>query len=149
MARHPRWLRRLLTPADLDTIADAVHAAEAGTSGEIRVHLDAACAGDPMRRAVEVFERLGMHRTAQRNGVLIYLAIEDRRLAVIGDEGIHAHVPGDYWERVARALVAHLKDGRLRDGVVAAVRELGEVLRRHFPRGRADRDELSDEVSLG
>ncbi len=148
MPRHPGWVKKVLTSADLEAIAAAVRAAETGTSGEIRVHVDAECPGDPMRRAVEVFERLGMHRTAQRNAVLVYLAIEDRRLAVIGDAAVHARVPGDYWERVSRALVARLKDGRLRDGLVAAVRELGEVLCRHFPRGPDDRDELSDEVSL-
>jgi uncharacterized membrane protein len=147
--RVPRWVRGFLSPADLHGVARAVAEAEARTSGEIRVHLDARCPGEPMARAVEVFERLGMTRTAHRNGMLIYLALEDRKLAVIGDAGIHQHVGDEYWDRLRAALVAHLREGRLRDGLVAGVREVGETLARHFPRAPDDRNELSDEVSLG
>ena len=102
-----------------------------------------------MTRAIERFERLGMHRTALRNGVLVYVAIEDRKLAVIGDAGIHARVGAAYWEGLTEALVAHLGAGRARDGLMTAVHAVGETLRRHFPRPPDDRNELSDEVSLG
>jgi uncharacterized membrane protein len=149
MRRPPRWVRRLLSPADLEAVARTVAEAEAATSGEIRVHLDARCPGDPMARAIERFERLGMHRTALRNGVLVYLAIEDRKLAVIGDAGVHARVGPAYWAELTAALVAHLGAGRPGEGLVAAVREVGATLRRHFPRTPDDRNELSDEVSLG
>jgi uncharacterized membrane protein len=138
-----------MSEVDLAAVARAVARAEAGTSGEIRVHLDPRCAGDPMARAVEVFERLGMTRTAARNGVLLYLAVEDRKLAVIGDAGIHARVPADYWPRLTESLLGHLRAGRPGEGLVAAVREVGETLRRHFPRAGDDRNELSDEVNLG
>ena len=149
MARHPRWVRKFMTESDLEAVARAVAEVEAGTAGEIRVHLDARCSGDPMTRAVALFERLGMTRTALRNGVLIYLAIEDRKLAVIGDAGIHARVPADYWERLKERLVADCRAGRPRDGLVKAVRDVGEALTHHFPRAPDDRNELSDEVSLG
>ena len=149
MPRHPRWVRTFMTEADLEAVARAVAEAEASTSGEIRVHLDARCAGDAMARAVERFERLGMTRTWLRNGVLIYLAIGDRKLAVIGDAGVHERVPPDYWQRLTETLVRHFREGRRRDGLVAAVRDVGETLRRHFPRAPDDRNELSDEVSLG
>ena len=149
MRRPPRWVRTFLSPADLEAVARAVAEAEDATSGEIRVHLDARCPGDPMARAIERFERLGMHRTALRNGVLVYVAIEDRKLAVIGDAGVHARVGAAYWEGLKEALVAHLGAGRARDGLVTAVHAVGETLRRHFPRPPDDRNELSDEVSLG
>ena len=149
MVRHPRWVRRFMSEADLDAVARAVAEAEAGTAGEIRVHLDARCAGDPMARAVELFERLGMTRTRLRNGVLIYLAIGDRKLAVIGDAGVHARVSPDYWQGLRETLVRHFREGRPRDGLVAAVRDVGATLRHHFPRAPDDRNELSDEVSLG
>jgi len=149
VARHPRWVRAFLAEADLDAVARAVAEAESGTAGEIRVHLDARCEDDPMARAVEVFERLGMTRTAQRSGVLVYVAVEDRKLAVIGDRGVHERVGDAYWTALAEALVQHLRAGRVRDGLVAAVREVGATLRRHFPSGPDDRNELSDEVSLG
>jgi uncharacterized membrane protein len=146
--RVPRWVRGFLSPTDLHVVVRAVAEAESRTSGEIRVHLDPRCRGEPMARAVEVFERLGMTRTTHRNGVLIYLAVEDRKLAVIGDAGVHQRVDDAYWDRLRAALVAHLREGRPRDGLVAGVRDVGEVLARHFPRAPDDPNELSDEVSL-
>ena len=148
MARHPRWVRRFLAAADLDRIAGAVSTAEARTSAEIRVHLEARCEGDAMVRAVAVFERLGMHRTAARNGVLVYVAVEDHKLAVIGDQGIHQAVGDEYWRRLVDAVLAHMRDGRPRDGLAHAVQEIGDALTRFFPRGPGDRNELSDRVSL-
>jgi uncharacterized membrane protein len=144
----PPWLLELLSEADLAALMGAVAEAEARTSGEIRVHLDPRCPGAPLARAVEVFERIGMARTAERNGVLVYLAIADRKLAVIGDAGIHARVPADYWERLRDDLARRLREGRPREGLIAAVAAVGETLRRHFPRGPDDRNELSDAVSV-
>lgn len=147
--RAPRWVRRFISEAELAAVARAVAEAEAMTSGEIRVHLDPRCAGDPMARAIQLFERLGMARTAARNGVLLYLAVEDRKLAVIGDAGVHARVAPDYWPRLTESLLGHLRAGRPGEGLVAAVRAVGETLRRYFPRAGDDRNELGDEVSLG
>ena len=143
MARHPRWVRRFLTEADLDAVTRAVAEAEAHTSAEIRVHLDPRCPGDPVSRAVQVFERLGMHQIAQRHGVLIYVAIEDRKLAVIGDQGIHARVGEEYWQRLVATMLVHFRNERPRDGMVDAVRDVGAVLSAHFPHD-SDRNELSD-----
>jgi len=148
MARHPRWVRRFLSEADLEAVQRAISEAEAGTSAEIRVHLDHRCPADPMARAVTVFERLGMHRTAQRHGVLVYLAITDRKLAVLGDRGIHERVGEAYWQRLVADVIAHFREERLRDGVLHAVNALGAALRRHFPRGPEDQNELRDEVSI-
>lgn len=133
---------------DLDAVARAVAEAERGTSAEIRVHLDDRCEGDPMARAITLFERLGMHRTTDRNGVLIYLAVTDRKLAVIGDRGIHERVGEAYWRGVVDTLVGHLREDRSRDGLLAAVRDVGAALGRYFPRRTDDRNELPDDVSL-
>jgi len=149
MRRHPRWVRRVLTPADLDRIAAAVRAAEAGTGAEIRVHLDARCPGDPLARAVAVFERLGLTRKVERSGVLVYLALEDRKLAVIGDTGIHARVSEEYWASLSVRLADHCRAGRPAEGLVTVVGEVGALLARHFPRRPEDKNELDDEVSLG
>jgi len=154
--RHPRWARGVFTAADLDAVAAAVREAERGTSAEIRVHVERRLAHglrrrttDPMERARDVFGALGMHRTAQRSGVLIYLAVEDRKLAIVGDEGIHARVGDQYWNGVRDRMVERLRAGALRAALVGAVAEVGEALARFFPRGRDDVDELSDDVSLG
>lgn len=155
MPRHPRWTRRLFSEEDLDTIAAAVARAEVGTSAEIRVHLEPRLprrwrrrSPDALERAREVFARLGMHRTAERNGVLVYLALKDRRLAILGDEGIHARVGEAYWAGVRDAMVERLRDQAAREAVLTAVADLGRVLARHFPRRPDDRNELSDTVSL-
>lgn len=148
MARHPRWVRRFLGESDLDAVSAAIAAAEAGTSAEIRVHLDARCPGEALARAALVFERLGMHRTAARNGVLIYVSIEDHKLAVLGDRGIHEWVGQAYWDRLVEAVTGHFRGRRFREGLVHAVGEAGAALGRHFPRRPDDVDELPDRVSI-
>jgi uncharacterized membrane protein len=148
MARHPRWVRRLLDEADLAAVAAAIAEAEAATSGEIRVHLDARCPGDALARAALVFERLGMHRTAARHGVLIYVSIEDHKVAVLGDRGIHERVGQAYWDGLLQAVLEHFRARRFREGLVHAVAEVGAELRRHFPRRPDDVNELPDRVSV-
>lgn len=108
-----------------------------------------AAAGDALIRARQVFAQLGMHRTARRSGVLIYLALAERRLAIVGDDGIHARVGDGYWAALCEHMVARLTQGHLREGVVEAIAEAGQALRAHFPREPGDTDELSDQVSLG
>ena len=148
MAKHPRWVRTFASGGDLDDVAAAVARAERRTAAEIRVHLDHRCPGDPMARAVQVFERLGMHATEHRAGVLVYVAVTDHKLAVIGDAGIHARVGQDYWDALVARVLAHLREGRPRDGLVHAVDEVGAALATHFPRRRDDRNELADQVSV-
>jgi uncharacterized membrane protein len=147
MARHPDWVTRLFSHEDLDAIAAAVAAVERLTSGQIRVHLERRCVGDPLAHARTVFQSLGMHRTRHRNAVLLYLAVDDRRFAIVGDDGIHARVGYDFWDSVRDVLQRDLRAGRLRDGIIDAVAEIGRVLGRHFPDRPDDRNELSDTVS--
>ena len=152
--RHPRWAEHLFKAEDFTAMADAVRAAEATTSAEIRVHLERRVhrlplqRPDALRRARRVFAHLGMHLTAERYGVLIYLAVEDRKLAIVGDEGIHRHVGDAYWETVRDLMIARLREGRALEAVMAGVAEVGRVLARHFPRRPDDRNELSDQVSI-
>jgi uncharacterized membrane protein len=149
--RHPGWTHRLLSDADLDAVAAAVSAAERETSGEIRVHLERKLPppGDALARAAEVFTTLGMATTVERNGVLIYLAVDDHKLAILGDAGVHTHVGDEYWQRVRDAMVERLRQGQAREALLHAITEVGLVLRRLFPRRPDDQNELSDRVSLG
>jgi uncharacterized membrane protein len=149
MARHPKWVTEFLSDEDLTSIARAVRHAEARTSAEVRVHLDHRCAGDPLQRAIKVFERLGMHRTTERNGVLIYISVADHKLAVIGDAGIHERVGAAYWQEIVDAVRAHMREHRSREGLVHAVVQLGGALAQHFPRRPGDANELADDVTLG
>jgi len=137
-----------MSGADLDAVAHAIATAEAGTSAEIRVHLDHRCPGDAVARAIQVFQQLRMHDTAERNGVLVYAAITDHKLAIIGDAGVHGRLGETYWRALVDATTRHFREARPRDGFVHAVGELGEALARHFPRGPNDDNELSDRVSV-
>jgi len=155
MADVPRWLRRRLTAEDLDAIAKTVAAAEARTSGEIRVHLEPrvprARIGkslEPLARARELFTGLGMHRTRDRNGVLIYVALVDQKLALVGDDGIHARVGDEYWARLRDGMVERFRREAPREAIVHAVESLGAALAEHFPRRPDDVDELPNTVSL-
>ncbi|MBI4247730.1 MAG: TPM domain-containing protein [Candidatus Rokubacteria bacterium] len=144
-------MKRLLGDTGPEAVTAAIHHAEAGTSGEIRVHLERrfprGAAPDPLARAREVFLALGMQRTVRRSGVLIYLAVDDRKLAILGDQGVHARVGDAYWERLRDLMVARLRAGRALDAVLEAVGEVGRVLGEHFPRRPDDTDELPDRLS--
>lgn len=150
---HPRWLRRLLTDADLDALGDAVRHAEARTSAELRVHLERrlprGARGDTLARAREVFARLGMQRTAGRNAVLLYLALDDRRLAIVGDDAVHARVGDRVWARLRDLMVERLRAGQPREALLVAIADVADLLARHFPRRPDDRNELDDSVSEG
>jgi uncharacterized membrane protein len=155
MADTPRWLRRYFTDDDLAAIGQAVVDAEAATSAELRVHLEPRVPRpifgrslEPLARAREVFAKLDMHRTHERNGVLIYVALGDRKLALFGDEGIHARVGATYWDGVRDLMVAHFRQGASRDAIVQAVGEVGTALARHFPRRPDDVNELPNVISV-
>jgi uncharacterized membrane protein len=156
MTKIPRWTRRFLSAADFDAVTQAIKTAEARTSAEIRVHLERRVprrlllgrAPDVMTRARHVFQRLGMHRTAERHGVLIYFAVEDRRFAVVGDEGIHARVGDSHWHRVRDLMGDKLRANTPREAIARAIEELGQALAEHYPRRPDDENELSDDVSV-
>jgi uncharacterized membrane protein len=146
-AEHPEWVRRRFSPDDLAAIAGAIAEAERQTSGEIRVHLERRAVGDAIAHARRAFHALGMHRTRDRNAVLVYLALDDRRFAIVGDAGVHVRVGSGFWDAARDALERDLRENRMRDGLIAAVGEIGRALGRHFPRHPDDRNELGDAVS--
>ena len=90
----------MLSAEDDRRVVECIREAERRTSGEIRVHFDAIAEGDVFAEAKRVFELLGMHQTARRNGVLIFIAPRMRRFVVIGDKGIHSLVPEGFWEEM-------------------------------------------------
>ena len=132
---------------DSDRIVTAIAEAERGTSGEIRVHVTRRKPRDLDARARRRFEKLGMTRTAERNGVLFYIAPAARRFRILGDSGIHERCGDEFWRDTAALLEEHFRKGEFTEGIVAGVRKVGEVLSAHFPQKPDDRNELSDEVS--
>ncbi len=138
-----------LTPAEESAIVAAIASAERATSGEIRLHIERLCSGDPLERAKQVFELLEMHKTEQKNGVLFYLAVDDHKFAICGDQGIDAVVPADFWNSTKEMLASHFKRGAFADGLIAGIALAGEQLKKYFPFEKGDQNELSNEISKG
>lgn len=130
-----------------EAIKSAIAQAELLTSGEIRLFIDDHCkGGDPVKIAAENFQKLKMHKTKFRNGVLIYVAISDHKFAIIGDKGIHEKVGDDFWNETKELMLSHFKNKQLCEGLIAGIKKAGESLAIHFPRQHDDSDELSNEI---
>jgi uncharacterized membrane protein len=141
-------LDQLFPRAEQTRVVEAIKAAERGTSGEIKVHVEARCpGGDAMKRAEALFSRLKLHQTRERNGVLIYLAVNDRKFALRGDQGIHEAVGSPFWSEAATTMKEAFQRGAFADGLVGAVQAVGARLAERFPPRTDDKNELSDEIS--
>lgn len=140
-------LNKYLTNEQKEDIKRALMNAELETSGEIRIHIENVCNGDVMERATQVFHVLGMDKTRLRNGVLIYLALKNRKFAIIGDAGINALVPPDFWDGIKQIMLNHFRNENFAEGLCEAVTITGKHLSTHFPRKKGDINELSDEIS--
>lgn len=144
----PNSAKNFFTPEQQDDIKQAILNAELNTSGEIRVHIQKNCKGDILDRAANVFKSIGMDKTTSHNGVLFYVAIENRSFAIIGDSGINAVVPVDFWESTKKLMINHFREGRFSEGLVAGIEKAGEQLKEHFPYQRDDVNELNDDISF-
>jgi uncharacterized membrane protein len=142
--RHPK---KFFTEDEQKRIVEEIHKAEERTSGEIRVHLDRHSGEDVLQKAQKIFYQLGMARTKDRNGVLIYLATDHRKFAIVGDEGIHRVVPENYWEEVKEEMRKHFREEKFFAGLCRAIQQIGEKLQAHFPAEKAGANELPDEIS--
>ncbi len=131
-----------------DDIKQAIMNAELDTSGEIRVHIDSKCKGEVMDRAFEVFKKLKMHDTGLRNGVLFYLAVKNRKFAIIGDKGINEVVPEDFWEELKSDMLDAFREENFTDGLIDGITRTGTHLKQHFPYQTDDVNELPDEISF-
>ncbi len=136
----------LFTEEEQDKIAKAIDYAEKSTSGEIRVAIDKHCDGDPYQKATEYFAKLGMDKTALRNGILIYLAHLDKKFAIIGDAGIDSAVPDNFWETTKEVMKDHFKKGNIAEGLLDAIKMAGEKLSKYFPYRAGDINELPNDI---
>ena len=130
-------------------ITNAIRVAETNTSGEIRVHIEKHCKGDVLDQAAYVFEKLAIHKTELRNGVLFYLAVDDHKFAILGDAGINEKVEEDFWESTKELVLEKLKEGKYAEGLALGIIKAGEQLKANFPYQTDDVNELSDEISFG
>jgi len=140
--------KKFLTPEQQQQVIAAVKQAEAGTSGEIRIHIENKCSVDPVKRAEQLFGELGMHKTELRNGVLIYLACQSKVFAIVGDKGINDVVPDGFWADVRDLMASAFSQGKFTEGLSAAAIAVGEKLQSYFPYQEDDVNELSDDISF-
>lgn len=141
--------KELFSEEQKQAIQKEIYNAELKSSGEIRVHIENNCKTDVLTRAAAVFTELKMHETAERNGVLIYVAVKDKFFAIIGDQGINQKVPTDFWDTTKQAMLEQFKNKAFFEGIVLGIRMAGEQLVAYFPRANDDTNELSNEISFG
>ena len=137
-----------LTPTQEEEIIDAIRFAEKETSGEIRVHIEKYTEKDPLERAKEVFHFLKMDETEKRNGILFYLAVDDKKFSIVGDKGIHNAVPDIFWNSVRDIVLDKFKQGNYTEGLKLGIIEAGNKLKQFFPYHKNDNNELDDSISL-
>jgi len=143
--------KRFFNEHEEKLITEAVRNAEMRTSGEIRVFIESHCKYmDALDRAGELFFNLKMEQTAERNGVLLYLAMKDRQLAVFGDEGIHKKVGLEYWYKEVGVLTSNFNKENYAEGISQCIKDIGEALHYHFPYNSSiDKNELPDDIVFG
>jgi uncharacterized membrane protein len=138
-----------LTQEEEQEIVEAIRMAEKETSGEIRVHIEKTSSIAHYNRALEVFHLLKMDQTQLKNGVLIYVAVNDKAFVICGDQGINAVVNADFWDSTKEAMATQFKNSFFKQGIIDGITKAGEQLQYYFPYQEGDINELSNEISKG
>lgn len=141
--------RNFFSEQEKEDITIAIKNAELDTSGEIRVHVENKCKGDVKDEAAYFFKELEMHKTEQRNGVLFYLAVKNRKFAILGDVGINKVVSENFWDDIRDHMLNHFRENNFAEGLVEGIIKAGQQLKEHFPYQTDDVNELPDEISFG
>ncbi|KAB7528131.1 TPM domain-containing protein [Flagellimonas olearia] len=143
------YVEEFLTAEEEQEIINAIVEAEKNTSGEVRVHIEATSKIDHFSRAQQLFHFLKMDNTKEANGVLIYVAVDDKKFVIYGDKGIDRAVPKGFWDSTKDTMASHFKNGNFKQGIVEGVLTAGKELEAHFPWDHNDTNELSDAISKG
>jgi uncharacterized membrane protein len=142
--------KELFTTTQQEQIVEAIRLAEDNTSGEIKVHVEERCSQpDVLERAKEVFVMLNLDKTQNRNGVLFYLSVDDRKYAILGDYGIDSRLPDVFWQNIKDTMRSYFQRGELVEGLSEGIRMTGEQLKQLFPYQQNDINELPDDISFG
>ena len=143
-----RTAKFFFTAVEQQQIVEAIREAERNTSGEIRVHIDNFCFGSVVKQAHKLFQKMGMIETAERNGILIYIAVLSHKIAIVGDEGIHQKLGKEYWDSIVKEIVDAFSHHKNADGLVKGIINCGHQLKIHFPNLANDKNELNDSISF-
>jgi uncharacterized membrane protein len=142
--------REFLSKLEHDRIVHAIREAESKTSGEIRVYVQRGkLSGDPLAAAQKKFHQLGMHKTRERNAVLIFVAPRAHRFAVVGDKAIHEKCGDEFWQRIVQGMQAYFQNEKFSHALVEAIKEISKLLAAHFPKTSTRPNELPDEIAEG
>ncbi len=141
--------KEFFSPDQQEQIVSSVKQAEKNTSGEVRVYIENRCKTLALDRATKIFNILGMSKTELRNGVLFYLAVNDRKFAILGDKGIDDKVSDDFWETIKNHMQGLFREGKFTDGLSEGILMAGEQLGKHFPYQSGDINELPDDITFG
>jgi len=139
--------RNFFNEQEQQLLVNSIEEAELKTSGEIRLHIENFCLGNEIRRAEEVFLKLNMHLTKERNGVLIYIATLSRKIAVVGDEGIHQKLGNEFWQKLVQDVITKFKADKKAEALAECIKACGGQLGKYFPRSTDDANELSNTIS--
>ena len=140
--------REFLSKLEHDQIVESIREAESKTSGEIRVVIQRGkLKSDPLLAAQKKFHRLDMHKTRERNAVLIFVAPRVHQFAVVGDQAIHEKCGEPFWQSVVEGMRAHFQTEKFSHALIEAIQEIGSVLARHFPKSSTDKNELPNEIA--
>jgi len=140
-------IENFLSNDDEKEIIEAIRQAEKNTSGEIRVHIEKTSKKNVFDRATEIFHYLKMDNTKLENGVLIYVAVEDKNFAIYGDKGINEVVPNDFWNNTKNIIQSHFKSNNFKRGLIEGILRAGKELEKHFPWTHDDTNELPNNIS--
>jgi uncharacterized membrane protein len=141
-------IKDFFTDTQQKSIQLAIENAELNTSGELRVHIDSKCNREVLSVAKKTFEKLKMHKTELRNGVLFYLALENKKFAVIGDKGINDSVESTFWDSIINTMANEFKREQFTVGLCQGIEMAGEKLKKHFPYQKDDTNELPNDISF-
>lgn len=140
--------KNFFTIEEQDLVVDAIKQAELNTSGEIRVHIENYCFGNSLVKAEKVFTKLGMQNTKDRNGILIYIAAVSRKIAIVGDKGIHEKLGKEYWDKIVTNIVESFRSNKKAEGLAKGILDCGDQLKHFFPYQSDDKNELNDSISF-
>lgn len=141
--------KEFVAALDQKAITEAIARTEAACSGEVRVHIQPRSWSKDIRNVAErTFERLGMAKTVERNGVLLFICSEEQKFVILGDKGIDEQVGPGFWNEIASKLTERFKHGEFTAGIIEALEQVGPSLSCHFPRVAADINELTNEISI-
>ena len=141
---------RLIKKSEERKIVSAIRKPGTASSGEIGFPIERKCKeGDPVARAIFIFNAIGMFDTRERTGVLIYISLKSKMFSIIGDVGINSVIPQDFWNRIKEDLSSFFSRGQITEGIIEAVNQTGKILKEHFPATEDNPNEQPDEISYG